>query len=371
VLRRLPLLLAAFLSTSCLLEDPYFIDERKSLTNDEDDDSPRDAAPDHATHPGPDAGRPLEPEAEALAPPPSVVKPDDVLLEPSALPAEPEPAVDVDASRPEPVEPEPAPELTPPADAGQEPCEAGAEDCTSSPVCGNGVVELQEDCDGNSLEGETCYGQGFSGGALACSTACSFDTSACLGGPSCEAAASGDTGLVYEGDLDDQGNDVLDYSCSVGGRYSQDVTLSWTAPSAGCFEISVDSQQEIDTIIAVFEDCSIARELACDDEYGGADPESLLQFEADANTTYALAVDAYGPGDEASIEVTIAPCSSNVWSCGAQSYDDGRFCDCGCGEFDPDCADEDVDSCDRCGGIGACGYYTCEGVAEEQNWTCD
>ena len=47
--------------------------------------------------------------------------------------------------------------------------------------CGNGIIEGVEQCDGTDLGGQTCtsLGQGFSGGTLACSNTCQFDTSGC------------------------------------------------------------------------------------------------------------------------------------------------------------------------------------------------
>ena len=49
----------------------------------------------------------------------------------------------------------------------------------SPPVCGNDVKESGEDCDGTDLGDETCQGLGFSGGQLACTTDCRFDTGGC------------------------------------------------------------------------------------------------------------------------------------------------------------------------------------------------
>ncbi len=50
------------------------------------------------------------------------------------------------------------------------------------PVCGNGVVEADEECDGEAgLEQETCEGLevGFLGGTLGCSPQCMFDAGGC------------------------------------------------------------------------------------------------------------------------------------------------------------------------------------------------
>jgi hypothetical protein len=59
------------------------------------------------------------------------------------------------------------------------------------PVCGNGVRETGEDCDGTDLGEETCTSQGFEEGTLACfdppdALACTFDTSLCGDPLSCE-----------------------------------------------------------------------------------------------------------------------------------------------------------------------------------------
>ncbi len=57
----------------------------------------------------------------------------------------------------------------------------------TGPVCGDGVIEGSEVCDGTNLGGQTCLTQGFDSGTLACAAGChAFDTSACEGtGPVC------------------------------------------------------------------------------------------------------------------------------------------------------------------------------------------
>ncbi|MDY0004136.1 MAG: DUF4215 domain-containing protein [Polyangia bacterium] len=65
-------------------------------------------------------------------------------------------------------------------------CERCRSDCC--PNCGNGVLEplLGEWCDRNELGGRTCEALGFTGGLLACTDYCTFDTAGCAGtGPSC------------------------------------------------------------------------------------------------------------------------------------------------------------------------------------------
>jgi len=52
-------------------------------------------------------------------------------------------------------------------------------DPSPTAVCGNGVIESGEQCDGASLNGSSCATQGFAGGALSCSSSCTLNTSGC------------------------------------------------------------------------------------------------------------------------------------------------------------------------------------------------
>lgn len=52
----------------------------------------------------------------------------------------------------------------------------------NDPVCGDGAIDLGEECDGASLGAKTCVDLGFTGGLLSCSFDCTFDTRDCTGG---------------------------------------------------------------------------------------------------------------------------------------------------------------------------------------------
>jgi hypothetical protein len=57
------------------------------------------------------------------------------------------------------------------------------ESTVSITVCGNNIAEEGEECDGDDLRGETCASLGFGNGPLSCTSACTFDTSACTTAP--------------------------------------------------------------------------------------------------------------------------------------------------------------------------------------------
>jgi hypothetical protein len=47
-------------------------------------------------------------------------------------------------------------------------------------ICGNGVIEAPDECDGAALGGKTCATEGFAVGALRCASGCVADTSGCF-----------------------------------------------------------------------------------------------------------------------------------------------------------------------------------------------
>jgi len=59
------------------------------------------------------------------------------------------------------------------------------------------------------------------------------------------------------------------------------------------------------------------------------------------------------------------------WRCQNRNYMDGTTCDCGCGQPDPDCADETVSSCETCNVSGSCAYTGCPGTIDpDDNANC-
>jgi len=68
---------------------------------------------------------------------------------------------------------------------GAKPCSGSSNPPpTQQPVCGNGIVETGEQCDGVNLAGSSCISRGFTGGTLGCTASCLFNTNACTSGSS-------------------------------------------------------------------------------------------------------------------------------------------------------------------------------------------
>jgi hypothetical protein len=86
-------------------------------------------------------------------------------------------------------------------------------------ACGNGTIDVGEDCDGAFLNGKQCTDLGFDAGTLVCSPLCVFDTAACTGG----SAICGNA--VLEAGEDCDGAELGTATCQ---------TLGFTGGTLGC-----------------------------------------------------------------------------------------------------------------------------------------
>lgn len=107
-------------------------------------------------------------------------------------------------------------------------------------ACGDGVVDGTEDCDGADLQGMTCVALGYTGGTLACSPACVFDTSACT------AAICGNGVVEPPGEECDEGpaNGTPGSFCSLSCTFSE----CWTDNDCNNF-YACDGVETCDTMM--------------------------------------------------------------------------------------------------------------------------
>jgi hypothetical protein len=95
-------------------------------------------------------------------------------------------------------------------------CQLDVSDCNGgSSVCGDGMRDRDESCDGADLAGESCNSLGLGDGRLSCNDTCSFDASGCTDGNSC-----GDGMVDAEEQCD--GADTGEFTCAYFGyRFGQ------------------------------------------------------------------------------------------------------------------------------------------------------
>ncbi|MFH2005075.1 MAG: PPC domain-containing protein [bacterium] len=101
--------------------------------------------------------------------------------------------------------------------------------------CGNDVVDSGEQCDGSDLNGQTCESRALGGGTLGCDpVTCQFDISGCEGGGIC-----GDG--VADGDEQCDGIDFRGLSCeTLDGSYlggQLDCSPSCVLRTSGCYTL--------------------------------------------------------------------------------------------------------------------------------------
>ncbi len=90
-------------------------------------------------------------------------------------------------------------------------------ECSGGGVCGNGIIEEPETCDGTAFGGKSCLSLGYSGGTLKCHDFCLLDTSHCASSNS----ECGNGLREYGEECDDQ--DLNNAGCTVLGYYGGDL----------------------------------------------------------------------------------------------------------------------------------------------------
>lgn len=204
-----------------------------------------------------------------------------------------------------------------------------------SVVCGDGVREGGEQCDGADLGGQSCGSLGLGSGALACTHECSFNTQGCAVQPVCG------NGQIEGGEECDDGNTVDCDGCSAGC-----LSESCGNGRVECDEECDDGNQ--DNTDACLNDCTAA---SCGDGYIRAGVELCDTTSVPSSCValgYAGGILRCAPGCLAydtsqCTRYDGEPCTADSQCLGGTCYDEvatgwpSGFCTRTCGGFGQDC----------------------------------
>ena len=197
-----------------------------------------------------------------------------------------------------------------------------------SPICGDGRILGAEACDGSNLGGASCVSRGFTGGTLFC-TGCAFNESACTN-------VSCGNGAIELGEECDDGNslrfDGCDTSCQVEATYELPLRLrNGEGSNHGMLEVLQagawrDVCDDVPTLAAQQAMANVVcRELG----YTGSAHQFISNFGGGTNTPVMDDVTCTGS------ETTLAQCPFAGWNrenCSA-SEAVGFRCDPGQGDI--------------------------------------
>lgn len=230
-------------------------------------------------------------------------------------------------------------------------CKIITDDCSQSQVCPNNILELGEECDGDT-RGATCENFGFLGGTLKCGDNCLFDVSDCTA-PDCG-------NNTHEGYEHCDGTDLGDVSCT---------DLGFSGGELGCSDCFFDTQNcTMEQLGAVGDPCRFDDQCesgicfeevrngmplgycvdVCDDSFNCNDPDatcvdlySLCFLACDLETGEGCRENytCYDVGDGQGI---CTPACTENDQCPISGYcNENGGCDCPPGFY----YDEELDSC--------------------------
>ncbi|MBU1535788.1 hypothetical protein KKF84_10740, partial [Myxococcota bacterium] len=118
-------------------------------------------------------------------------------------------------------------------------CRLVTADCYDEVICGDGLVQGDEQCDGGNLANQTCATLGYDGGSLMCHTDCTFNTVQCTGEVVC---GDGEAQLLEQCDTFDYKGKTCVSLGFVGGEL--DCTDGCLLDTSACEEVTPDCDDQ-------------------------------------------------------------------------------------------------------------------------------
>lgn len=211
------------------------------------------------------------------------------------------------------------------------------------PVCGNEVLEGDEECEPDDPAPGDCADVGFETGTLGCNANCTFDVSDCDGTERCFDARDNDGDGSADCEDDDceeacssscDATAVLADGAAVSGNnrgHAAELQFSCSPTDHGpevvyAVEVATDGMLEANLVVGNFPNLSVAIRSECDDDgseraCGGRHATA----EVTAGETVYVVVQGVSAGDQGAYELSVGSRPANV--CGDGAWDPAEACD--------------------------------------------
>ncbi len=169
-----------------------------------------------------------------------------------------------------------------------------ASGCTASAVCGDGILNGTETCDGFDFGTDSCVNQGFLGGSLSCFSDCTTDYSSCSDTAANLCDPFSATTLRTPATRSDSFSGAEPTDGPRSGSYYKVYAMSLTAGRS--VSITMNATGTIfDTYLYLYDGASCSQ-VAFDDDSAGTANDSLLTYVAPTSGTYYLIATTYASG---------------------------------------------------------------------------